>query len=126
MKVKEKCPNCKDGQIPFLGKDHTVERMINCPYCDGTTEREVEMGVYHLTYKSPYEYDEDSPSGIGDHSILWAESKVTCHAKSDEGVKEQIAQFLEAGSIVFNHYSDGDRKTYKRQFVGLTKELDYP
>ncbi len=126
MKVKEKCPDCKDGQIPFLGKDHTVERMINCPTCSGTTEREVEVGVYQLIYKSPYEFDEDSPSGIGDHSILWADRIATCQAKTDTSAKEQIARFLEEGSIVFNHYSDGDGKTYKRQFVKLTKEIDYP
>ena len=27
---------------------------------------------YILTYEQPYEVDDDSPSGIGDHSIYWS------------------------------------------------------
>lgn len=75
---------------------------------------------YELRYRQPYEYDEDSPEGIGDHSILLASDTLQFVAENDEAARKIADEFLSKGSIIFNHLTDGDGKTYLREFVELT------
>ncbi len=78
---------------------------------------------YELTYRQPYEFDEDSPSGIGDHSIEFSQTTYTFETKSDEEADEIATKFLSEGAIIFTHYLDGDGKTYRRQLVRLVRIL---
>ncbi len=82
------------------------------------------MPSYELEYGQPYERDDDSPSGIGDHSIQYANEKIKFTAKSDVRAEVAARQFLTEGNILFDHYMDGDNKTHHRKFVRLTKELE--
>lgn len=82
------------------------------------------MPNYELEYRQPYEYDDDSGSGIGDHSIGYANQKVKFIAETDTRAEAAARQFLSEGSMVFDHHIDGDGKTYHRRFVRLVKELE--
>ena len=79
---------------------------------------------YELTYKQPYEYDEDSPSGIGDHAIGWATHTCSFEASSDVKARKVVEGFLLEGSVLFDHYLDGDGRTYYRQEVKLVRVQD--
>lgn len=78
------------------------------------------MRPYILLYLQPYEVDRDSPSGIGDHSIQHAEYEYKFGASTDREAMIEIGKFLKSGSIVFNHYLDGDGKEYMRKPIELT------
>ena len=82
------------------------------------------MPSYELDYKQPYERDDDSGSGIGDHSIQYANQKTKFTAKTDIRAEAAARLFLSEGSMIFNHHIDGDGKTYRRQFVKLMKEIE--
>lgn len=82
------------------------------------------MSSYELEYRQPYERDDDSGSGIGDHSIQHANQKTKFTAKTDIRAEAAARQFLSEGSIVFDHHIDGDGRTYHRRFVRLVKELE--
>lgn len=79
---------------------------------------------YELTYRQPYEYDEDSSSGIGDHAIGWATHVLRFEASSDVEARKVVEDFLLGGSVLFDHYLDGDGKTYYRQEVKLVGVQD--
>lgn len=83
------------------------------------------MNRYELEYKQPYEYDGDSGSGIGDHSIGFRTCAVRFQARSDKEARQSVKEFVGKGSITFTHHIDGDGKTYNREFVRLVKELKY-
>ncbi len=92
---------------------------------------------YILTYEQPYEVDDDSPSGIGDHSICWSRRtavideemcKVEDKFLTDLLAKRSSIDFLNKDSIVFNHFIDGDGLNHYRRFISLIKivETDIP
>lgn len=74
---------------------------------------------YELSYRQPYEYDEDSGSGIGDHSIEHSNEVVRFEAPDDRVAKASVVKFMSEGGVLFDHHLDGDRKVHSRQFVGL-------
>jgi hypothetical protein len=83
------------------------------------------MGSYILEYKQPYEIDEDSPSGIGDHSIKYKVCKTEPFiADDDKAAIDKVLEFLHQGSVFFNHYLDGDGKIYKREPIKLIKIIE--
>lgn len=75
---------------------------------------------YELSYRQPYEYDEDSSSGIGDHSIGYTDRVVKFEALSDKVAKATVVKFMSEGGVMFDHHLDGDGKVHPRRFVGLT------
>ncbi len=81
------------------------------------------MKSYELTYRQPYEFDDDSPQGDGDHDIGYSVDSGTFVADNDTMARQQVKEFLSNGSITFSHHIDGDGKTYKREFVKLTKDI---
>ena len=78
------------------------------------------MKQYKLVYLQPYEVDNDSPSGIGDHSIQHARQEVVIRANTDKSALLMVDEFILHGSVVFNHYLDGDGKEYIRKPVEFT------
>ncbi len=80
---------------------------------------------YILTYEQPYEVDDDSPSGIGDHSICWS-TRTACvsgHFTKAEA-KAMAITFLNEGSIFFNHFTDGNNKRHYRKFVSFIRQVE--
>ncbi len=94
------------------------------------------MIKYVLIYEQPYERDDDSPSGIGNHSIYWKTYETILNPNistiknpvTKDKAKKSAIDFLNQGSIVFNHFTDGDGKTYYRKFKSLKRvtETDIP
>ena len=52
------------------------------------------MAKYRLRYSEPYEFDDDSPSGEGDHDVRWADSKTVFEAESDEAAERITDKFI--------------------------------
>lgn len=82
------------------------------------------MKKYTLVYSQPYEYDDDSPSGIGDHAIGYQQQSFGFIADSDSTARQLVKKFLDKGFIVFDHPFDGDGKTYYRKLVKFTTEVE--
>lgn len=78
------------------------------------------MRPYKLVYLQPFERDDDSGPGIGDHSIQHARQEAAINANSDKEAMLAVSEFVEHGSIVFDHHIDGDGKVYMRKPVELT------
>ena len=70
---------------------------------------------YKLYYKQPREYDDDSPSGIGDHGILYHDDCQHFTAGNDERAKLMAREFVKAMPVLF------EGKSYFRQFVKLER-----
>ena len=80
---------------------------------------------YILTYEQPKEVDHDSPSGIGDHTICWNTytTYLSGHFTKAEA-KDITIKFLNEGSILFNHFTDGDNKRHYRKFISLIRQIE--
>lgn len=52
------------------------------------------MANYRLTYMDPYEFDDDSPSGIGDHDIWWGKESTVFEAQTDEEARKLVGEFV--------------------------------
>ena len=73
------------------------------------------MAKYIIQYQQPYEYDDDSSSGIGDHDIGWGTMSVTFDVETDEEAITATDQFLSEGSVIF------EGGTYRRFLDLLAK-----
>ncbi len=49
---------------------------------------------YELRVENPYEYDEDSSSGFGDHSVCWSPALIRFEAKTDKEAKKLVADYM--------------------------------
>lgn len=78
------------------------------------------MRQYKLVYLQAYEVDDDSPSGIGDHSIQHERTSQAFEARTDEDAMLEVSKFLKSGSVMFDHHIDGDGKEHMRRPVELT------
>jgi len=74
---------------------------------------------YRLNYMQPYEVDEDSPSGFGDHSIEFGRSCAEFVCENNVLAMQEVDKFLQQGMIQFVHHLDGDGKTYFRKKIDL-------
>lgn len=78
------------------------------------------MRQYKLVYLQPYEVDDDSGPGIGDHSIQHARQEATFEARTDKEAMLEVGRILKFGSVVFDHHIDGDGQEYMRRPIELT------
>ena len=76
--------------------------------------------MYILIYRQPHEYDDDSPSGVGDHEIRWNENQRSFQAENTEEARRFVVRFLLDGGIKL---SPQDDFTYRR-FLSLKYEED--
>ena len=53
------------------------------------------MEKYSLIYSEPYEFDDDSSSGIGDHDVCWTrDSETNFEAENDETAQTIVSRFV--------------------------------
>lgn len=79
-----------------------------------------------LTYDQPYEFDEDSPSGIGDHEIRWNLNLTTSidGVLNDMDARSTVIEFLKGGKCSVPTSRGGD--TQYRKFVSLEEVRAIP
>ncbi len=78
------------------------------------------MKHYRLIYRQPHEYDDDSPSGIGDHQVGHTQQKVEFEVRTDADARIIVTNHLATGGIDFGwHLGSPKPGHYKRQFVAL-------
>jgi hypothetical protein len=78
------------------------------------------MKHYRLVYKQPFEYDDDSPSGIGDHGVAYHQEIATFDAPNVEEAKRTTSAFLKEGGLNFGHHVGSEAPgLYPRLFVSL-------
>jgi len=83
------------------------------------------MKKYELAYEQPFEYDDDSPSGIGDHGVGYSSSQHIFAAENDEDVKRAVREFLGEGGLQFGwHIGSPEPGLYPRKFVSLHEVTD--
>ena len=102
---------------PDLGK---MQRIL--PPTTEILEKEGEMTHYRLTYNQPYEYDDDSPSGIGDHDIAYSQGKEEFEALDDGAASKFADNFLREGGLNFGSHPGSPRPGYyPRRLVSLVE-----
>ena len=78
------------------------------------------MRTYKLVYDRPYEFDEDSPSGIGDHQIGYRTRETIFEARIDAEARQKVKKFLTEGGYNFgSHPGSISPGLYPRRFVSL-------
>jgi len=83
------------------------------------------MKKYELTYQQPYEYDDDSPSGVGDHGVEYQRPREPFEARSDEDARQIVREFLSQGGLQFGfHFGSPPAGLYPRKFVSLYEVVD--
>jgi hypothetical protein len=76
--------------------------------------------LYRLIYDQPYEYDDDSPSGYGDHGIEYSRTKYDFNALNDLLARDYATRWLQEGGLDFGvHYGSSSEGHYPRRFVSL-------
>ncbi len=84
--------------------------------------------MYILKYGQPYEYDEDSPSGIGDHQIGWSEAQRSFKAENSEEARRFAIRFLLDGGIRLDKRDDLIHRSFKSLMyednIGLGDEYE--
>lgn len=77
---------------------------------------------YRLVYLQPYEYDDDSSEGIGDHDIAYSEMEAEFVAENDTDARKQVRDFLGIGGLQFGwHLGSPKPGYYPRRFKSLVE-----
>ena len=72
----------------------------------------IETTVHYVVhYRYPWDYDDDSPSGIGDHTLQWDDSSKAIEATTDD--EARLASLAEEFRRPRNSFVD----VYKRQLT---------
>ena len=81
--------------------------------------------MYVLKYGQPFEYDDDSPSGVGDHEIRWSEEQRTFKAENSEEARRFAVRFLldDKHGVNLNPSNPNSNTTF-RKFKSLNYEED--
>ncbi len=80
---------------------------------------------YELTYEQPHEYDDDSPSGIGDHGISYWRQKKVFEANTDEAAKQFAQEHCKEGGLQFGfHIGSPTPGLYPRRFISLCEVIN--
>ena len=78
------------------------------------------MKHYRLVYKQPHEQDFDSPSGIGDHQVVYIQTAEEFEAKNDINAREVVKAYLRQSGLNFgSHIGSPPAGCYPRVFVSL-------
>lgn len=80
-----------------------------------------ELKMYVLTYEQPYEYDDDSLGGIGDHEIRWREDKKNFKAQNHDDSRRLVVRFLLDAKYAVQLL---DKEVTYRKFKSLKYEED--
>ncbi|GEM_PF-5550513 len=62
------------------------------------------MKNYRLIYEQPYEFDEDSPSGVGDHDIAYSRYTYEFEASDVPDARKQAHEHLEGRGLNFGYH----------------------
>ena len=77
---------------------------------------------YRLVYEQPYEYDDDSPSGYGDHGIGYNRKQEEFEACCDADAWILAKEFLKEGGLdIGYHWGSPPPGYYPRRFVSLVE-----
>lgn len=80
------------------------------------------MKHYRLVYMQPYEYDDDTPSGIGDHQVGYYQQTSEFEAFSDSDAGLIVRTVLREGGLDFGvHPGSPPAGHYWRRFMSLVE-----
>ena len=80
---------------------------------------------YELVYEQPYEYDDKSPSGFGDHGIGYSRVTYLFRSVDDFEAASIVEDFLSKGVLEFgDHWGSPPAGAYLRRFVSLHEVHD--